>query len=101
MAEQIERYLETAGAQVRWKRVRPALERELRTHLKEQTEAYVSEGMTEDAAEAEAVRQMGDAVHRPKRQTAILLFAGLAGMAGDHAGISQEFLHDFRAAGAR
>ena len=86
MAEQIERYLETAGAQVRWKRVRPALERELRTHLEEQTEAYVSDGMTEDAAEAEAVRQMGDAeavglaldaVHRPKRQTAILLFAGL------------------------
>lgn len=87
MAEQIERYLETAGAQVRWKRVRPALERELRTHLEEQTEAYVAEGMTEDAAQAEAVRQMGDAeavglaldaVHRPRKQTAILLFAGLA-----------------------
>lgn len=87
MAEQIERYLETAGAQVRWKRVRPALQRELRTHLEEQAEAYLSEGMTEDAAEAEAVRQMGDAeavglaldaVHRPKKQTAILLFAGLA-----------------------
>ena len=87
MAERIERYLETAGAQVRWKRVRLALERELRTHLEEQTEAYLAEGMTEDAAEAEAVRQMGDAetvglaldaVHRPKRQTAILLFAGLA-----------------------
>ena len=45
MAEQIERYLETTGAQVRWKRVRPALERELRTHLEEQTEAYVSEGL--------------------------------------------------------
>lgn len=87
MAEQIERYLETAGAQVRWKRVRPALQRELRTHLEEQAEAYLSEGMTEDAAEAEAVWQMGDAeavglaldaVHRPKKQTAILLFAGLA-----------------------
>ena len=87
MAERIEWYLETAGAQVRWKRVRTALERELRTHLEEQTEAYLAEGMTEDAAEAEAVRQMGDAetvglaldaVHRPKRQTAILLFAGLA-----------------------
>ena len=87
MAERIEQYLETAGAQVRWKRVRPALERELRTHLEEQTGAYLAEGMDEDAAEAEAVRQMGDAetvglaldaVHRPKRQTAILLFAGLA-----------------------
>ena len=52
MAERIERYLETAGAQVRWKRVRPALKRELRTHLEEQTEAYLAEGMTEDAAEA-------------------------------------------------
>ena len=87
MAERIERYLETAGAQVRWKRVRPALERELRTHLEEQTETYLAGGMDEDAAEAEAIRQMGDAetvgraldaVHRPKRQTAILLFAGLA-----------------------
>ena len=87
MAERIERYLETAGAQVRWRRVRPALERELRTHLEEQTETYLAGGMGEDAAEAEAIRQMGDAetvglaldaVHRPKRQTAILLFAGLA-----------------------
>ena len=59
----------------------PALERELRTHLEEQTEAYQAEGMTEDAAEAEAVRQMGDeeavglaldAVHRPKKRTAKL-----------------------------
>ena len=51
MAERIERYLETAGAQVRWKRVRPALKRELRTHLEEQTEAYLAEGMAEDAAQ--------------------------------------------------
>ena len=58
MAERIERYLETAGAQVRWKRVRPALKRELRTHLEEQTEAYLAEGMNEDAAEAEDVRQI-------------------------------------------
>ena len=87
MAERIEQYLDEVGAQVRWKRVRPALKRELRTHLEEQTEAYLAEGMAEDAAEAEAVRQMGDAeavglaldaVHRPKKQTAILLFAGLA-----------------------
>ena len=87
MAERIEQYLEAAVAQVRWNRVRPALERELRTHLEEQTVAYLAEGMDEDAAETEAVRQMGDAeavglaldaVHRPKRQTAILLFAGLA-----------------------
>ena len=48
----------------------PALERELRTHLEEQTEAYQAEGMTEDAAEAVGLAL--DAVHRPKKRTAKL-----------------------------
>ena len=78
MAERIEQYLDEVGAQVRWKRVRPALTQELRTHLEEQAEAYRAEGLPAAEAEAEAVRQMGDAeqiglaldaVHRPKRQT--------------------------------
>ena len=33
MAERIEQYLDEVGAHVRWKRVRPALTQELRTHL--------------------------------------------------------------------
>ena len=41
MAERIEQYLDTVGAQVRWKRVRPALTQELRTHLEEQAEALI------------------------------------------------------------
>ena len=85
MAERIEQYLDEVGAHVRWKRVRPALTQELRTHLEEQAEAYRAEGLPAAEAEAEAVRQMGDAeqiglaldaVHRPKRQTAILSLAG-------------------------
>ena len=91
MAERIEQYLDTVGAQVRWKRVRPALTQELRTHLEEQAEAYRAEGLPAAEAEAEAVRQMGnaeqiglalDAVHRPKRQTAILSLAGICILLG-------------------
>ena len=91
MAERIEQYLDTVGAQVRWKRVRPALTQELRTHLEEQAEAYRAEGLPAAEAEAKAVRQMGDAeqiglaldaVHRPKRQTAILSLAGICILLG-------------------
>ena len=91
MAERIEQYLDTVGAQVRWKRVRPALTQELRTHLEEQAEAYRAEGLPAAEAEAEAVLQMGDAeqiglaldaVHRPKRQTAILSLAGICILLG-------------------
>ena len=76
---------------MRWKRVRPALTQELRTHLEEQAEAYRAEGLPAAEAEAEAVRQMGDAeqiglaldaVHRPKRQTAILSLAGICILLG-------------------
>ena len=87
MAERIEQYLDEVGAHVRWKRVRPALTQELRT----QAEAYRAEGLPAAEAEAEAVRQMGDAeqiglaldaVHRPKRQTAILSLAGICILLG-------------------
>ena len=91
MAERIEQYLDEVGAQVRWKRVRPALTQELRTHLEEQAEAYRAEGLPAAEAEAEAVRQMGDAeqigraldaVLRPKRQTVILSLAGICILLG-------------------
>lgn len=91
MAERIEQYLDEVGAHVRWKRVRPALTQELRTHLEEQAEAYRAEGLPAAEAEAEAVLQMGDAeqiglaldaVHRPKRQTAILSLAGICILLG-------------------
>ena len=56
MAERIEQYLDEVGAQVRWKRVRPALTQELRTHLEEQAEAYRAEGLPAAEAAAEAAR---------------------------------------------
>ena len=91
MAKEFKAYLDTVDAQVRWKRVRPALRRELRTHLEEQKEACMAAGMREADAEAEAVRQMGDAqavgqaldaVHRPKKQTLLLIPAALLAVLG-------------------
>ena len=91
MAERFDAYLETVDAQVRWKRVRPALRRELRTHLEEQKADCMAAGMREADAEAEAVRQMGDAqtvgqaldaVHRPKKQILLLIPAALLAVLG-------------------
>ena len=91
MAEAFDVYLDDVGRQIRWKRVRPAIRAELRAHLDDQAEAYRASGMDEPAAQAEAVRQMGDAeavglaldhAHRPKKQTAILLLAAVAAALG-------------------
>lgn len=81
MPDRFGRYLDDAAAQIRWKQARPALTRELADHLAEQKAAYLEAGMEEEAAEAEAVRQMGDPVlvgqaldraHRPRPQWGLL-----------------------------
>ena len=91
MPEKITDYLETAGDQIRWKRARPVLTAELRTHLLEQRDACLDQGMDQEAAEAEALRQMGDPVdvgreldrvHRPRPQWGLLLLIGLLALTG-------------------
>lgn len=78
----IEAYVDEACAQVRWKRAKEGLAMELRTHLLDQKDACLAEGMTEEEAQAESVRQMGDPVevgtqldrvHRPKPQWDLML----------------------------
>lgn len=90
MAEGFTAYLETAGAQIRWKRARPALLRELQTHLLEQEADCLANGMDPEAAEAEAIRQMGDPVlvgleldkvHRPRPQWGPLVWTLLLALA--------------------
>ena len=70
--------------QVRWKKARPGLAAEIRTHLLDQRDACLAQGMDEGAAQGEAVRQMGDPValgtdldrvHRPRPQWGLLVFA--------------------------
>lgn len=84
MPDQIETYVETAMDQVRWKKARPGLAAEIRTHLLDQRDACLAQGMDEGAAQGEAVRQMGDPValgtdldrvHRPRPQWGLLVFA--------------------------
>ena len=55
-------YMDQAMEQVRWRRARPALAQELRTHLLDQRDACLAQGMSQTEAEAESLRQMGDPV---------------------------------------
>lgn len=84
MPDRIEAFIEAVAAEIRWKKARPVLTEEIRTHLLDQRDAYAAQGMTEDAAQAEAVRQMGDPValgtdldriHRPRPQWGLLALA--------------------------
>ena len=84
MPDQIETYVEAVMDQVRWKKARPGLAAEIRTHLLDQRDACLAQGMDEGAAQGEAVRQMGDPValgtdldrvHRPRPQWGLLVFA--------------------------
>ena len=79
-------YLDQAMEQVRWRRARPALAQELRTHLLDQRDACLAQGMSQTEAEAESLRQMGDPVevgtqldrvHRPAPQWGMLALVGL------------------------
>lgn len=77
--------------QVRWKKAWPGLAAEIRTHLLDQRDACLAQGMDEGAAQGEAVRQMGDPValgtdldrvHRPRPQWGLLVFALALAMLG-------------------
>ena len=84
MPDRIDAFVEAVGAEIRWKKARSPLTEEIRTHLLDQRDAYAAQGMAEDAAQAEAVRQMGDPValgtdldriHRPRPQWGLLALA--------------------------
>lgn len=91
MPNPMERYLTLAGEQIRWNRARPRLLSELRTHLLDQRDACLAQGMTEEEAQAEAIRQMGDpvlvgqsldAVHRPRPQWGLMTLTLLLAATG-------------------
>lgn len=81
MPETMRAYLEAVQEQIRWKRARPVLIRELERHLEDQRDAFLQEGKSPEEAERLAVRDMGDpvtvgteldAVHRPRPQWGLL-----------------------------
>ncbi len=55
-------YMETLKEQIQNKRARVLVEEEIRGHIEEQEKEYLAEGMEEEEAKREAVRQMGDPV---------------------------------------
>lgn len=71
----MERYMKILLEQIRCQKAHPLVEQEIRGHIEEQIEENLSFGMSADAAEAMAVRDMGDPVetgvsldriHRPQ-----------------------------------
>ena len=74
-------WLEAVQSQIRWKRARPVLVRELERHLEDQRDAFQQEGKPPEEAERLAVEDMGDPVtvgteldrvHRPRPQWGLL-----------------------------
>lgn len=74
-------WLEAVESQIRWKRARPVLVRELERHLEDQRDAFLQEDNSPEEAERLAVEDMGDPVavgteldrvHRPRPQWGLL-----------------------------
>ena len=115
MPERFEAYLLAVAEQIQWKRARPFVLRELRTHLEEQKEAFLASGLSEEEAEEAALRDMGqaaevgeglDAIHRPRQQWGFVMWAILLAFAGCFlrvvltAGVEYEAADPIKAAGA-
>jgi len=89
----IAEYLEVVRQQIRWKRAQSPVLEEIENHIIDQKEAFMSDGLNEEAATARAIAEMGDPVvvgeqldraHRPRPDwpllvmTATMLLLGLA-----------------------
>lgn len=75
-------YIEAATSQIRARRARDMVARELEAHIEDQAAYYKEQGMSEAQAEQEAVRQMGnpvevgismDQIHRPRTDWKMIL----------------------------
>lgn len=97
----MEEYLEQLLSQIRCRKARPFVEREIRSHMEDQISDNMAAGMDRKRAEEEAVRDMGDPVaagisldrvHRPQFAWRLLLLAAAAGVLGAaiHWGIGLE-----------
>lgn len=91
MPESFREYTELVCRQLRWKKARPVIEREIGAHLCDQRDAFMKSGMEENDATREALRQMGDAVavgtaldrvHRPKPAWALIALTALLALIG-------------------
>lgn len=89
--EQIKKYCGEVSQQIRWKKAKPIIVREIENHLYDQRDAYILNGDDEKTATQKAIEQMGDAVfvgqeldktHRPKPQWFMILLTGILMLTG-------------------
>jgi len=87
----METYLEKLLSQIRCKKARPYIAEEIRDHIESQIEDNLSEGMTYEEAEKNAVADMGDPVevgisldriHKPKIAWKLLVIVGILSLLG-------------------
>lgn len=87
----METYLEKLLSQIRCKKARPYIAEEIRDHIECQIEDNLSEGMTYEEAEKNAVADMGDPVevgisldriHKPKIAWKLLVIVGILSLLG-------------------
>ena len=78
---QIKEFLDNICEQIKYKPIRAEISEEIENHLKEAKENLVLEGMEEQKAEQEAIKQMGNAeeigkklnkIHKPKMEWKLL-----------------------------
>ncbi len=91
MNQRKEEYLRILTEQIRCKKARSQVEKEIRNHMEELEIAYMSNGLTEEEAESETVKEMGDPVeagaaldlvHRPHMAWGFFLLIGILYIAG-------------------
>ena len=87
----MEEYIKKLLEQVRFEKAHKAIGDEIRSHIEDQIEANVLDGMDEETAEKRAVEDMGDPVdtgieldkvHRPKMAWGVVIVALLVGVMG-------------------
>lgn len=108
----MDEYLKVLLEQIRCKKARPYIRRELQDHIEDQIEANVQVGMSYEHAEKEAVRDMGDPIetgisldriHKPQVAWSLLFIVILLSIFGIliHAVISTQIVGSDSAASGR
>ncbi|NMA70189.1 MAG: hypothetical protein GX958_12360 [Desulfitobacterium sp.] len=85
--ENVRDYIEKICNQIRWKKIRPVIAKELKNHIDDQIQSYVSSGMEFDEATEKALIEMGDPLeiglafdrtHRPQPEWSMLIIMAIA-----------------------
>ncbi|MDW7649999.1 MAG: FtsW/RodA/SpoVE family cell cycle protein [Bacillota bacterium] len=86
-SSKINDYLTVVCEQIRWQKAHDIIAGEIKDHIIDQKDFFVTEGLDEETATEKAIFEMGDPVlvggeldrtHRPKVEWSIIIFTGIA-----------------------